>query len=311
MKCLAFVFILLSLAIHGAAAQKLYKYQDKEGVWHFADTPPKGGNKVAVRQLKVAPRQMVRLIQSGEDRKPAYAVRNDYAGPVEVEIDFAEAANARATPELPVRTGIAPGVSDPLFETAAVDGSQPWSYTLKLRYVPGRPMANYRSEALYFPPIEPNASFRITQAFDGAFSHRDDQNRYAVDIAMPVGTPVHAARAGVVIAVEDDFFRGGTDQAYRDEANSIRILHGDGSMAVYAHLELEKTQVHSGLRVEAGQLIGYSGNTGFTSGPHLHFAVQYNRGMKLVSAPFAFRTPSGRVREPAAGDWLEGVATME
>lgn len=128
---------------------------------------------------------------------------------------------------------------------------------------------------------------------------------------MPKGTPVHAARAGIVMDVENDFFKGGVNRAYSSQANSIRILHADGSMAVYAHLELEKAQVHPGLQVVAGQLIGYSGNTGFSSGPHLHFAVQYNQGMKLVSAPFSFRTPLGQAQEPVAGAWLKGLTPTE
>ncbi|MGZ8097407.1 MAG: M23 family metallopeptidase, partial [Methylosarcina sp.] len=85
------------------------------------------------------------------------------------------------------------------------------------------------------------------------------------------------------------------------------ILHDDGSMAVYAHMELEKAQVQPGEAVAVGQLLGYSGNTGYSTGPHLHFAVQYNQGMKLISVPFTFRTPLGQAEEPTAGAWLTGL----
>jgi len=57
-------------------------------------------------------------------------------------------------------------------------------------------------------------------------------------------------------------------------------------MGLYAHLRPEGVLVRAGQRVRTGQTIGLSGNTGFTSGPHLHFAVQVNRGMTLVSLPF-------------------------
>jgi len=57
-------------------------------------------------------------------------------------------------------------------------------------------------------------------------------------------------------------------------------------MGLYAHLRPEGVLVRVGQRVRQGQQIGLSGNTGFTSGPHLHFAVQVNRGMNLVAIPF-------------------------
>jgi len=121
---------------------------------------------------------------------------------------------------------------------------------------------------------------------------------------MPVDTPIYAARAGVVMEVDNDFYKSGAKKAYKSRANSIRILHADGSMAIYAHLALEKAQAYPGLKVSAGQLIGYSGNTGFSSGPHLHFAVQLNKGMELVSVPFKFMGTDGLAKEPVVGSLL-------
>ena len=78
---------------------------------------------------------------------------------------------------------------------------------------------------------------------------------------------------------------------FGDRANSVRVLHPDGSMGVYAHLEWESTIVSPGQRVRVGQQLGRSGNTGFSSGPHLHFVVQVNHGMQLVSVPIEFARP--------------------
>jgi len=309
-----FIFILLLLHSLNAIGQKLYKFQDKQGIWHFTDKPSasiQSDVKVEVRQIKAAPKQLIWLLQSGEERHPQFYIRNDYAGPVEVEVDFSERDNVRATPDLPKRFVIEPGKSDTLFNVGGINELESWRLALKYRYVIGKPLANYSSTISYWPPIAPGQSFQISQAFDGSFSHTDEQNKYAVDIVMPVGTPVYAARSGIVLEAEDDFFKGGNNKAYSSKANNIRILHDDGSMAVYAHLELEKTQVYPGLAVMAGQLIGYSGNTGFTSGPHLHFAVQINKGMELVSVPFTFFNPAGQAEEPAADSWITGVAPSQ
>jgi len=313
MKISLLIFILLSLCSFTTAAKKLYKYQDKQGKWHFTDRPTATEQKqtelkVEVRQLKVAPKQLVWLLSSGEERHPHYYIRNDYAGPIEVEVTFTEQDNIRATPDLPRLFVIEPGKSDTLFQINPVNELESWKLGLKYRYMIGRPLSHYSSTTGYLPPIAPNASFPISQAFGGSFSHTDEQNKYAVDIVMPIGTPVHAARSGIVLEAEDDFFKGGANKAYASEANNIRILHDDGSMAIYAHLELEKAQVYPGLAVAAGQLIGYSGNTGFTTGPHLHFAVQINRDMRLASVPFTFINQAGQAVEPVANSWLKGVA---
>ena len=73
--------------------------------------------------------------------------------------------------------------------------------------------------------------------------------------------------------------RGGTDQG-RDAsaANLVRILHDDGTWAEYAHLNRSTIRVRPGDVVERGEYIADSGNTGFSSGPHLHFVVQRNAG---------------------------------
>lgn len=160
----------------------------------------------------------------------------------------------------------------------------------------------------YLPPIAPDASFQISRAFGGSFRHTDEQNKYAVDTAMPIGTPVYAARGGLAMEVDNDFLKAGLAKPIAQKTNSIKILHDDDSMAIYALLEKDRAQVYPGLKVAAGQLIGYSGNTGLTSGPHLHFAIQTNKGMTLVSVTFAFLNSMGQAEEPAAGTRLKGVA---
>ena len=126
------------------------------------------------------------------------------------------------------------------------------------------------------------------RAASGVFaSHDSDENRYALDFAAPEDTPVLAARAGIVLQVDTGYRGSGLDYA-RDatRANFIRILHDDGTMALYGHLAPDGAQVVPGQRVEVGQRIGSSGNTGYSSAPHLHFVVQVNRGGQLVSIPF-------------------------
>lgn len=300
--------ILLLLIAFPCHAKKLYKYQDEKGVWQFSDVAPNTHQPVEVRQLKVSGNnQQVWLQHTGSDRQPQYFVRNAYAGSVELEVQFVTQSNVRSDPELPRRFTIASGISDTLFTIDNINPYKSSAFRLKYSYILGKPLVNYHSSTLYLPPIASHSEFQISQAFDGKFSHTDPQNKYAVDIMMPVGSPIYAARSGVVMEVKNDFFEAGTNEAFKSKANSIRIEHDDGSMAVYAHLALEQAQVFSGQRVEAGDLIAYSGNTGFTTGPHLHFAVQINQGMKLVSVPFQFSNELHGPITPEAGLWLKGI----
>ncbi|MCK4842742.1 MAG: M23 family metallopeptidase [Methylococcales bacterium] len=285
-------------------AKKLYKYQDKQGRWYYSDKPPKTKQKVEIRQLKAGTKRHVWLEKRGDKKTPEYFVINNYHGPIEVEVSLVKARNVDSNPQLPNRFVVPYGKSDTLFQMRGINQYQSWSYSLQYTYMIGSPLAHHNEQTRYVPPFARNEQFQISQAFGGKFSHSDPQNLYAVDIPMPINTAIHAARAGLVMEVNNDFIKGGAKQAYKSRANSIRILHDDGSMAIYAHLALEKAQVYPGLEVTEGQLIGYSGDTGFSTGPHLHFAIQLNKGMDLVSVPFKFTDSVGTVKIPQVGAWL-------
>lgn len=211
---------------------------------------------------------------------------NTLAGPIEVMLR-AGSGSLPSDPPLPARASVPAGGSV-LMARLRVPGGRSVNLPLNLTGVPGSSNARPR-DIDYLPPLQ-QAERRIDQGFEGTFSHSDEENRYALDFAADAGTPVLAARAGTVMQVEAGF--RGTGLAYGEyakRANIIRILHDDGTMALYAHLAPGGVLVRQGQQVEAGQRIGLSGNTGYSTAPHLHFAVQVNRGMRLVSIPFRMR----------------------
>lgn len=242
-----------------------------------------------------APLASLTLGHAGNDRRVAL-VRNLAAGPVEIQLELPEASNIATIPEFPLRLVLAAGEERPV-ATLAQRSHHAGQFSLRMATVPGPPGAVHTDPPYRFP-LPADADWTLAQGFHGPFSHDDPQNRYALDLAVAEGTPVLAARAGTVFAVETGFTEGGLDRArHLGRANYVRILHEDGSMAVYAHLQ-PVTAVLPGERVEAGQVIGYSGNTGFSAGPHLHLAIQVNAGLRLESVPFQLLGPDGR-RLPA------------
>jgi murein DD-endopeptidase MepM/ murein hydrolase activator NlpD len=297
-----FLPICLLLALAGLAqAEKLYKHRDANGTIVFSDRQPAVRN-FEVSQVNVeSVKSRFGLRKVGDDDNCRLVAVNEYRGPVEVRIDLPESHNVTSNHSFPARFVI-PGSSER--ETVRLWRTQPgqgFSYTYNHTYVFGDPAAEHRPKKPYRLPIPAGRGFTITQSFKGAKSHSGPQNQYAVDIAMPQGTRIMAARSGVIMAVANDFFTGGADARFRGRANYVRVLHDDGTMAVYAHLKLETVQYPVGARVDEGQFIAEAGSTGYSTGPHLHFAIQKNFGMELKSLPFEFADKYGRAFTPESG----------
>ena len=139
--------------------------------------------------------------------------------------------------------------------------------------------ANYRL------PFPTGKKYKVIQGYEGSFSHNSDFSRYAIDFNMEIGDTVTAARDGVVIGIIEGYDIGGNAKKYRPYANYITILHADGVMTQYVHLQKNGALVSLGDSIMAQQPIGISGNTGYTSIPHLHFNVLKPVPKNAISIP--------------------------
>ncbi|MGO4261167.1 peptidoglycan DD-metalloendopeptidase family protein [Lysobacter sp. TAB13] len=286
------------LAAHAVQAGKLYRWTDKSGITHYGDRAPASAppSEVKVIPFRAEPGSIARLrVQQDGDRYLAWA-DNTLSGPIEVRLDFTHSNNIIGSPLLPASATVAARSSAVVSVLSAQDPTRGGDFELSMRSVPGDPDARAQN-ADYLLPLQ-QQQFRIDQGYGGHFSHTEPEHRYAIDFAAEIGTPVLAARDGTVMQVETDFDKAGLNlEKFGDRANFVRIVHDDGSMALYAHLKADDgVIVRVGQRVRAGQQIGLSGNTGFSTGPHLHFAVQVNRGMRLESIPFRMTGPQGPLR---------------
>lgn len=222
-------------------------------------------------------------VEASSDGYHVYA-DNTLPAPIEVRLTARQAKALNSQPELPARASV-PASGSTLVAIMQPTRGVSGLTQLQLQAVQGSSNAQPQ-DVEYLSPIA-SATPQIDQGFKGQFSHEDSENRYALDFAIPEGTPILAAREGVVMQVQTSFSQNGLDYAKdASKSNYIRILHDDGSMGLYAHLAERSALVQVGDRVRAGQRIARSGNTGFSTGPHLHFAVQVNREMQLESIPF-------------------------
>jgi murein DD-endopeptidase MepM/ murein hydrolase activator NlpD len=238
-----------------------------------------------------------------EDGGYAFYAENSHSIPLHVTVRFSRLTNLNPSVSLPLRRTIEPGAQEvPLLQLTVKDPSKSRGYSISYSYVRGDPeAANHNDDYLYLLPFQHGTKHRVTQGFQGEFSHYGE-NEYGVDFDMEVGTPVHASRAGRVVEVVESYTRGGRSGNYATHANRILVYHEDGTFSNYAHLKRNGAVVEEGDTIVPGQHIGYSGNTGRSSGPHLHFDVRKPTRNGMQSIPFRFRGEGGEPITPSLNE---------
>ena len=262
---------------------EVYRYQDTHGKWHYSDTKPSKSQTKKVDTLEFKDNRTLALkpeisYHHKNGKLFIYAI-NPLFAPVEFDVRSPLFENGKLSLE------VAPNSKKNLYSALAISGIRP---DYNFRWALGSPKAEHRHD-YYLPPVPGNQSFRVSQSFNGRFSHQREPNVYSVDIAMPVGTTLHAARGGIVSSTKDDYHMGGAKNYFLDKANFINILHDDGTIATYAHILLGSLKVKPGDKITPGQPIARSGSSGYSTGPHLHFVIRRNTGMNYKSVPFKFR----------------------
>jgi murein DD-endopeptidase MepM/ murein hydrolase activator NlpD len=205
-----------------------------------------------------------------------------------------ELSNLESTVHFPY-TATFPGqeVTEAFTLMPTVNGGE-WEYSYTNYFKLGSNSAKHDDSYVYQLPYVPGSRFKVTQGYNGSFSHKG-ANQYAIDWQMPEGTPVYAARGGIVVKTKDDSSIGGSSMKYDPYNNYVLIRHDDGTLGHYCHLLKGGVYVRPGDRVVVGQRIARSGNTGFSSGAHLHFSVFKTKdGRERVSIPVKFRTADGQ-----------------
>ena len=203
--------------------------------------------------------------------------------------------NIRSNRSWPQTVVLGPGERLLLGEVQAREPGAAHDFRVSLSAQLGQLNARAASSQRYRLPYADGEAYAISQAASGPLtSHQDPLMHEAVDFTMPEGTPVHAAREGVVVRVVMHFEAGGLDPALLEQANEIVLEHPDGTLGVYAHLAPDSARVSLGERVRAGQRLASSGNTGYSSGAHLHFALMRPRligeQFRLEALPVRFAT---------------------
>lgn len=225
-------------------------------------------------------------VQKSEDEVSFYAISQTTGVSISLSVT---ATNLEPSPP-PVITRTLRWGRNKLLTLRPVPGKR-WHYDYKYTSQWGVVGAQHDGRVSYRLPYEAGKTFPLGQ---GPFGRQSHQGKFAYDFRLPLGTPVCAARSGVVVDVVDRFGEGSNDEAYRELSNRIFILHDDGTVGAYYHLLRGGMRVSRNDRVEAGAVIALSGNSGFTTGPHLHLEVfRASSDMKQETLPIRFHTAGG------------------
>uniref|UniRef100_UPI00404A679C M23 family metallopeptidase n=1 Tax=Gallaecimonas sp. GXIMD4217 TaxID=3131927 RepID=UPI00404A679C len=231
-------------------------------------------------------------------RQLRFEMENLSQTPVTVRLQLVS-QGLKADRSLPLLAELGPGERSELVRLTKIGH---WQYRYWYSWSRGRFSARHDDSARYRLPWSPDQAYWLLQGWGDAFSHTEPHSFYAIDVAMPEGSEVRAARAGLVVQVREDSDQGCPERRCVEDANYLVIEHEDGTLAEYFHLARHGVLVEPGQQVAAGQLIARSGNTGFSTEPHLHFVVKtVSNEAKPVSLPVIYLSDRGEEKRLQRG----------
>ncbi|MDQ1298652.1 MAG: hypothetical protein QG558_1191 [Campylobacterota bacterium] len=223
---------------------------------------------------------------------------------VTLSLDLGRMNNLKANRSLPVYVELAGHVKKEILTLTPISRSLDMTFESSYGWVKGSAFAKHDDAYVYRLPFAAGTNIRVSQGYNGGLSHTG-LSSYAIDFSVATGTPVYAAREGEVVGVEVGNDLGGPHPEFRPYMNYVNIRHADGTLGNYYHLKQGGTAVKIGDTVKKGQLIAYSGNTGYTTAPHLHFSVSMVDPVSMrrpMNLPVKIQAVQGLVTSPRCGD---------
>ncbi|MFT3827875.1 MAG: M23 family metallopeptidase [Chitinophagaceae bacterium] len=234
--------------------------------------------------------QTIKIFYEKRDRDYVFYADNNELYPISVSLDF-DLTNLKFSEDAS-RIFIIPA-SRSRFKlgelTTLSNGATRFSYKYKTT-LGDVTISRYDKDYVYDLPFQKGKSFRLFQGYNGSFSHQQEN---ALDFTMPEGTEILAAREGIVVQLVQNNSESCPREECKKYNNYITIMHPDGTFSYYAHFKYNGAKVKLGDAVKKGDVIAYSGNVGWSSGPHLHFACFLPQFEKRRYIETKFKTDEG------------------
>lgn len=238
----------------------------------------------------------IKITQTKDNNKIYFYLENNNSFHIHINYD-ANLSNIQTNQTFPFVKVCPPKSKTPLFTLELLEGKKPifkGSYQWKALLE----NAKHDDAYLYRLPFATNRRIGITQGFNESFSHFGI-SKYAVDFDMREGDKIYAMRDGIIIDTKDDSNLHGQSKGFVEYANFIKVKHEDNTFCTYSHLKKDGVFVKIGDKIQRGDIIGLSGNTGYTNGPHLHIVVYKEFiNQPRESIPIKFKTKEGILTYP-------------
>ena len=257
-----------------------------------------------LRKLLIAKKKGGVIVYAHEDKGDiSFVIENLFEMHVSATLHVSDIKGYETKDSLPLKVVLKPKEKRTIAKLINTDKKKAVGYFKShLSWSKGSVEAVPELDFVYALPFK--ESQRVSQGFNGKTSHRGNA-KYAVDFALAKGTKVFAARGGKVVEIVQSHNKHGMSLKMRQEANYVIIEHSDKTLGRYFHLSKNGVKVKLGAKVKKGEFIAISGNTGRTSGAHLHFVVtkaeDFNKGYRSVSVPIKFLCSQGVLDEPLKG----------
>ncbi len=257
-----------------------------------------------LRKLLVAKKEGGVIVYAQEEKgNISFIIENLFDMHVSATLHITDIQGYHPNQILPYRTVLKPKEKRKLLSLENIsEKKKVGNFNSHISWAKGAVDAQEDADFIYALPF--NQSHKVSQGFNGNTSHKGT-SKYAVDFAMPIGTEVYAARGGKVVEIVQHHDQNGMSLNMRQFANYVIIEHEDKTLGRYFHLKHQGAKVKLGQVVKQGELIALSGNTGRTSGAHLHFVVTkaeaYKAEYRSVSIPIKFMCSEGIIDNPING----------
>jgi murein DD-endopeptidase MepM/ murein hydrolase activator NlpD len=218
---------------------------------------------------------------------------NEELCPVSLQVSF-HLTNLRIAGGNDKTYVVAPNTTKQILTTLTViNQRKPYTfkYTFKSNYGDAT-RKEYDRDFIYDLPFISGVAYKIGQGYNGTVSH---QNENALDFTMPISTEIRAVRSGVVVQIIQNNDRNCAQKECEQYNNFILIHHDDGTFAEYTHIKKNGAMVRKGEKINKGQHIAYSGNVGYSTGPHLHLVIFQQLIEKRKTLRTKFKIDDGSV----------------